>query len=317
MKYIIIGIACLSLLIVTWFIALDQPVIGDNIGNAVLDILECVIHYKTRIRHLSSSSNPKINEFYGRVDEELRKTIVYEGCKRNQFMLVGRGILSCVHNTHFPWYWEYCRPSTSAFWEKHQDGFRTAMVNVCSPMKFIPLDTAIHMRLGDAPFLQLYNSCSQYHFQYGVYYQWAFNRLNLQQGDPITIVYSITWQSNDHIKKLSEQFMSLFSQWVTNQGYQVSLQSEDSLTDLASLVNSRRFIGSCGSYSFIAGIGRDSSTFCLPQSGKEFKHGRYTLYNRPEWMSPYPPLLHNTVRNLHMDYNDINALANLLFPDLE
>ena len=306
-------IILLSLITVSCYVALIQPVIGDNVGNSVLDILECVINLQPRILHLSSSSDSKVNDFYKKVDEELRKTIVYEGNLDKQLLLVGRGLIAGFYNTHIPWYWEYSCDKSDGYWKRYGSGFRMAMVNVCKTMNYIPLETAIHIRLGDVPFLHLHKSFSQYHFQYDKYYEWAFDRLNLKPGEPITIVYSITWQSDQHIKLLSQEFISFFSQWITAQGYQVSLQSEDSLTDLASLVNAKRIIGSCGSYSFISAIGRDPNTFCLPQTGKEYEHGEYILYNRPEWMSPYPPLLHHTVRELGMDYNHMQALTNILF----
>lgn len=312
MKYIIV-LFFLVLITTSWHFALQQPIIGDNLGNAVLDTLECVINTKAHIPHISGSSTENINQFYCHVEEELRKTIPYEGNLDKQLLLFGRGLISHAYNTHIPWYWEYSCNKSDGYWRRHGPGFRTAMVSTCQSMKYEELDTAIHIRLGDVPFLHLYKSFSQYHFQYGKFYQWSFQRLGLRPGDHITIVYSIVWQSNQQIKELSQQFIDLFADWIIAQGYRVSLQSNDSLTDLASLVNAKRIIGSCGSFSFISAIGRDPTTFCLPQSGKEYENGRYELCSIPEWMSPHPPLLHHTVRKLDMDYTDMKSLTMLLF----
>jgi hypothetical protein len=305
----------LYIIIVTVFIIIllmpNSPLYGDNLGNMVLDIVECSINLRSRTPHISSSGNHSITSFYHCIENELRQSVEFEGHIEMQIFLKTRSIFGI--QSLVPTRWQYNYDDSEYYWEKHKASLRSAMLKACEPTKCPDLDVAIHMRLGDVPFQDLYQPNSVYHFQYGKYFTWAFQRLGITTSDVITLVYSVVWRSDEKVKQLSQEYIDVFCQWLKDNGYTVQLQSEDSLTDIASLVKSKRFIGSCGSYSFISAIGRDSMTFCLPQLGMELKDGKYALPYRPSWMSPHPPLLHHTVQGLHMEYDDIQLLAQVLF----
>lgn len=169
-------------------------------------------------------------------------------------------------------------------------------------------DVVIHVRLGDVPFAQWNTPSADYHFQSWQYFEWALARLHVTVQTPIQLVYAVSWQSDDTKKRLSNEYLKRLTHKLSSCGFTVTCQSTDTLTDLATIVRCKHFVGTSGSFSFLGAMGRWDNA-ALPQSGREYANGVYKLDARPEWMSPVPPVLRTRFKAEGLDYNDINSIC--------
>jgi hypothetical protein len=294
---------------------------GDNLGNMAMDIITTSI-YRPRF-YTYVGSTPAITAMYGHL-QQCFEAHMHAGMRTSWKLALLSWVLCgvrCIDKRKMyrinVSQWEYSRPDSGAFWAAHGARFRECLLRALDAPAGTgsrPVaDAAVHLRLGDVPFSEWPAKVSQYHFQSAKYYDWALSRLGIVPPQTILVVYSVAWSSSQINRELSWRYVDAFTKWLERRGFLVRVQtSEDPLDDLRTLCLAKKYIGSNGAFSFVAGIGRPEDEFVLPMLGRERDEG-YTLYTpAPAWMSPHPPMLKRDFRERHASYQSISDIFRLM-----
>jgi hypothetical protein len=277
----------------------------NSIGNAIVDYAR-----SGQQTSYSSGTDQTLSAFFQVVEHELRKQPRYEHQELRRYLT--RQVMRLVGATStMDGDWLYDQASTQLWWSKNGPTVRRAVVRATPTPTKSPL-VVVHMRLGDVPFGELHKPNSCYHMQKYAYYEWAFHRLGVLPGSTVWLVYSTRWRSQPSQQIASQAYVDAWKHHFS-QKYVIHLQSSDSpLEDFAFMVHAKKFVGSTGTFAFVAGVGRPDDEWCMPMLGREEITGYHLVPHPPPWMSPIPPLLHADVRKAKVDYLNVSAVTTLL-----
>jgi len=207
--------------------------------------------------------------------------------------------------------WLYDRESTQQWWQTNGTKVRTAILAAVAPVS-VNYDVVVHMRLGDVPFGELTKKKSCYHMQRYGYYQWAFQRLGIENGARVLLVYSTRWKSQPEQQTASQAYVDAWVKRFQSRFVVETQSSSDPLVDFRTMVCAPKFIGSTGSFAFVAGIGRPDNAWCMPMLGPRNPKTYLLSKTPPVWMIPIRPLLHAEVRNRKITYTDVDQVVPML-----
>lgn len=307
---------CLVLLFVALLLAYLIPFAmtneqeTSNIGNMVLDYsVTRTIGPHTRYR----SAQPNINKFFENLPAVLNVSdrskqlldkyrILYK--LRHPLRVYAKG------NLQFTNLWVFTPNSeeTNAYWDEVAPVLRPAIDSALrkTNVKTDVIDICIHLRCSDVPFLKH----RLYHIQSARYYEWALQHINASVNEHITILASHKWRADPKNETMCEMWTRDLKTYLEHKGFVVTIQSESSLQDYATLFWSKKSIGSCSSFCFTASIGKAS--FVMPLLGKEdVWNGTYERPTViPQWMYTEPGILHSSVKDY---YNRDEMIVHLGF----
>jgi len=268
-------------------------VYNDNIGNMMLD------HMSAPGQWRYSSKHQDISAFFERFCKCFCKTTFQTSYPYPEIPFY----------RHAKYYgqtglrtdaWHFFEDSQTklAYWDQVSSELRKCINYSLEDVNKTSHDVVIHMRCSDVPFQEKGHGLSLYHIQTLQYYDWALQHLNVTDEEEITVLATHKWKGNTENETVCHKWTNQLVKHLEQKNFRVRIQSESILQDFATLFYSKKSIGSCSSFCFMASIGKP--LFVMPMLGAE-QSGTYVKPGDiPSWMCPLPPILHKNVPDYYV-----------------
>lgn len=324
---------------------------GSNIGNAIIDYVSTRTFGPIEaIRNTSyvAAAGGAVNEFLHQLSHTplvlLHPPPDLGFWSWLQFYIYHPIRVVCKGNPFFSDQIHFRSQTGCLFWESRetQIAVRNSIQHALGglPPSWSPSTTAqpqpppspcvIHFRCSDVPFIGK-ESWRRFYWYKGFqlpkidYYLWALDRFYpkspaVRSQVKIQILSLITWESDGNHRRQQcaklwrERLRSAIIQYGGGFTDVEIMPAGSAIDDFRTLFTAPRSIGTCGTFSFTALIGRPENTFALPNAGYEDFFGNWVsppfeVGSWPSWMYTEPSLLHSEV----VDYYDAETVADQLF----